>query len=205
MKSYFLATAAATLVFLIAMPVAVADDAKKMCEVPKGPPTLVLHVDRIEHDRKRNTLELKGIEGIDVIDGKGDRLATATHGDWLNALKKVPENRPEPVATGPSLMLDTRVGGESVSRQVEIVSHDPATKTTTLRLVGDKTAVDLSQMKGTVILGQFPMHIACCNCDWTCSLAWVSTGFCDTCASGVLGASTCCSQCNMPASPGGSC
>lgn len=44
----------------------------------------------------------------------------------------------------------------------------------------------------------------CCNCSGGCAALWILLSYCETCLA-VSGGGSCCSECKMPASPGGSC
>ncbi len=44
----------------------------------------------------------------------------------------------------------------------------------------------------------------CCNCSGGCVALWILFAYCNTCIS-YQGGSYCCSSCNMPGTPGGSC
>ncbi|MFK0572653.1 hypothetical protein [Endozoicomonas sp.] len=51
---------------------------------------------------------------------------------------------------------------------------------------------------------KFPTHAVCCNCKGGCAALWIVFGFCKQCVA-FNGGEDCCSLCNMPAAPGGSC
>lgn len=99
---------------------------------------------------------------------------------------------------------DAEAGSE---HKIAAMAYDAGGQSVSVKLASGADALAGATLEGPklTILGRFPMHIVCCDCDWKCSLAWISVGYCSKCVSGTVGGSSCCSVCSLPAAPGGHC
>ena len=159
-------------------------------------------------DAATRTLHLAAVAGVDVHDASGALVHTATPAELAQIHDDAVAKRPSPtVRTTVTLIATDAAGRPHTSQHVlEAIRHDDARATTALVLApGPALAtIPATLTDPAVVMGPVPLHIVCCDCDWACIAGW-AFGYCSTCISGTVGASSCCAVCGIPANSSQTC
>jgi len=173
-------------------------------EASSALPRIELRVAKTSYDATTGTLTLDGVGRVDVYDAAG-KIHHMTYDEFPALTAHPASHRNQQGENG--FTIRGKINGEGYEQKVESFSHDLKSQSMSLKL---SSGAQLKTIRGdadatTVVFGPVPTRIVCCDCDWKCSVAWVIASYCATCASGTVGASSCCQVCGLPAVAGGTC
>jgi len=163
-----------------------------------GAPRLRATAAHATFDAATRTLGLPDLAGVDVHDGSGARVHTATPGELATLHAEVVAARGEPLPISVAILATDAAGrGFASTHELEAIHVDAATETTALVLRASPTLADLpaTMTRPAIVMGTAPQPIACCGCDGACVASW-AFGVCPTCTAGA-GADACCAACGV--------
>lgn len=186
-------------------------DALLAPDLPEGravAPRLTASAATATFDAATRTLRLPGLNGIEVHDGSGALVHLAPTAELAAIHANAMAKRTDPtIETIVSITATTTDGHSHASaHQLETLRYDAATATTELVLRASTALAGLppTLTRPALVMGPVPLHIVCCSCDWACVAGW-AFGYCSTCLSSTVGASSCCAVCGIPANSSQTC